>query len=353
MADHWVPQCYLRNFSISGDNEKVYLYERGKFPIPTGINNVAAENNRYTFINKETGKKSRDVEKMLCILEGAAAPALKKIAQEKKLENLDASEYGALLQFIAFLATRGPTFENISKNLYKEIFKRFMEIRAQNPKILLEEFKKIGITFKSSEEFEKMRKSLLDLDNLNFEITGGKGKFFKHAAETAVKLTDIFYKEKGLFLLVSNNERVFITSDNPVVLQIPPDIPWWLAGGYKYGTVIVTISPQVCLVLRSRPLKQEVIYINATQVDGINNSIMKSARRQVYSNLSSKSIKQRYDLCSVGEDSKVTSTKMKSSPYVFTKGPSADKELAFIDRYSMSWEEMEDEIKKTKIRKPI
>ena len=58
MADHWVPQCYLKNFEISSGSEKVYVYERGKNPFPAGIHNVAAENDRYTFIHKETGYKS-------------------------------------------------------------------------------------------------------------------------------------------------------------------------------------------------------------------------------------------------------------------------------------------------------
>lgn len=346
MADHWVPQCYLRNFEISKDSEKVYVYERGKSTIPVGIKNVAAENNRYTFTHKETGEKSREVEDMFTLLEGAAAPALQKIAQEKTLQSLDGNEYGALLQFVAFLATRGPTFEQISRNLYKEAFKLEMETRAQNPEILRKDFEKAGVTFGSEKEFEEARRSLLDLDKLNFQVTGGKGHFFKHAAETAEDITDIFLKEKGLFLLVSRDSRVFITSDNPVILQIPPDVPWHLAGGYKYGTILLTISPQVCLVFRSRPLNEEVIEVGAPQVDYINKSIMKRARRQIYSNLSSKNIKHRYDLTASGEDSKVSSHKMKHTPYVFTQGPAKDKELPLIDRYSMSWEEIEAAIER-------
>lgn len=348
MADHWVPQCYLKNFGIFSSNEKIYVYERGKNPFPAGIHNVATENDRYTFIHKKTGNKVRDIERMFSLLEGAAAPILQKIAKQKVLENLDNSEYCTLIQFIAFLATRGPTFENILRNNYKEAFKLTMEMRAKYPSSLRKEFSKAGVIFKNDEEFEEARKSLLNLDKLNLQITGGKGYFFKHAAETAQDITDIFLKEKGLFLLVSRDSRVFITSDNPVILQVPPDIPSQLAGGYKYGTILVTISPQVCLIFRSRPLKRQVIEISPSQVDYINNSIMKSAKRQIYSNLSSKSIKQRYDLSTSGEDSKVTSHKMKYAPYIFIQGPAKDKELSIIDRHSMSWKEIEAEIQKNK-----
>lgn len=350
MADHWVPQCYLRNFEISNGSEKVYVYERGKNPFPSGIHNVAAENDRYTFVHKETGEKNRDIEKMFSQLEGDTAPILQKIARERTLDNLNGSEYGTLIQFIAFLATRGPTFENMLRNHYKEAYKLTMEVRAENPDALRKDFSKAGIVFKSDEEFEEARRSLLNLDKLNFQITGGKGYFFKKATKTTQDIVNIFQREKGLFLLVSRDSRVFVTSDNPVILQVPPDIPWWLAGGYKYGTIIVPISPQVCLFFRSRPLKKQIIEIGPSQVDYINNSIMKSAKRQIYSNLSSKSIKQRYDLSNTGEDSKITSRKMKHGPYVFIQGPAKDKELSVIDRYSMSWEEIGAEIERNKTR---
>ena len=157
MADHWVPQCYLRNFEISEGSEQVYTYERGRPTFPAGIKNVAAENNRHTFVNKETGEESREVEDMFTLLEGAAAPALQKIAQERVLRNLNGDEYGALLQFVAFLATRGPTFEQISRNFYKEAFKLEMETRAQHPEILRKDFEKAGVTFGSEEEFEELK----------------------------------------------------------------------------------------------------------------------------------------------------------------------------------------------------
>lgn len=351
MADHWVPQCYLKNFEISSGGSRVYVYERGKPPFPAGIHNVAAENDRYTFIHKKTGDKVRDIEEMFSRLEDATAPVLQKIAKEKILKNLDSSEYGALTQFIAFLATRGPTFENILKNHYKEAFKLTTEMRAEHPDILRKEFSKAGVIFKNDEEFEEARKSLLNLDKLNFRVTGGKGYFFEKAVKTAKDITNIFQKEKGLFLLVSRDSRVFITSDNPVIIQVPPDIPWWLSGGYKYGTILVTISPQVCLVFRSRPLKKQIIEVGQSQVDYINNSIMKSAKRQIYSNLSSKNIKQRFDLSASGEDSKVTSHKMKYAPYTFIQGSVKDKELPAIDRHSMSWKEIEAEIEKNNANK--
>ena len=287
MADHWVPQCYLRNFAIPEDNQQVFLYQRGQRPTPASIRNVATENDLYTFINKETGEKSRDIEKIFSQLEGDAAPILQNISQQRTLGNLSKSDYVTLIQFIAFLATRGPSFTDIQKGLYKETFKLVMEGHAEHPDILREEFKKAGVVFNTEEEFQEMQKSLLDFDkHFKFQITGGKSRFFKQAAETAAEATDMFLNEKDGILLISNSERVFITSDNPVTIQVPPDIPWWLAGGYKYGTIFVPISPQVCFVLRSRPLNRRVIRLRASYVDYINNTIMKGARRQIYANIS-------------------------------------------------------------------
>ena len=76
---------------------------------------------------------------------------------------------------------------------------------------------------------------------------------------------------------------------------------------------------------------------------------MKGARRQIYANISSRSVQQRFDSFPSGGDSKVASSKMKHTPYVFTSGPNKDKELPMLDSFSMSWKEIESEIQKHKI----
>ena len=121
---------------------------------------------------------------MFSQLEGAATPALNKITEHHNLSVLTGSEHGTLLQFLAFLATRGPTFSETQKNLHKEGFKTFMQAHAENPDILRSQSEKFGIVFNSEKEFEEMRKSLLNKD-YDFELTGGKAGFFKNAAETA------------------------------------------------------------------------------------------------------------------------------------------------------------------------
>ncbi len=64
MKNHYVPQFYLKNFSISENQGMVYAYRRDKDPFEVNVNNIAAKNNFYIFTDKNTDKKSDDIEKM-------------------------------------------------------------------------------------------------------------------------------------------------------------------------------------------------------------------------------------------------------------------------------------------------
>src|SRR3989344_6801709 len=120
-TQHYVPKCYLRNF-ISGG--KVWAYQRDKKPFQTSIENVAAQNNYYMFEDKDSGEKTNAVEKMFVILESAACPILENIIKRENLE-IDERQRGAIAQFISFLTTRGPSFEEWQKNITIEFRKNW------------------------------------------------------------------------------------------------------------------------------------------------------------------------------------------------------------------------------------
>lgn len=272
---------------------------------------------------------------MFSLLEGAAAPVLEKIAQKRNLDLTD-SERGALVQFVAFLAVRGPSFSDSQRNMYLEGYKLHLKTMAEHPEVMRKEFAKAGVTFDSQEEFEQTRDFILDIDNRGkMDLTGGRASFFKKAADTAMELTETLASTKSWHLLVANDERVFVTSDNPVTIQRPEHIPWHLAEGFIHGTILVTISPRVCLVMRSDPLRNEVHKIYEKDITYINRSVMKHAHRQVYSNLESRRIKQIRDLFQPGLESKVSAIKIKNTPYTMTRGLERDVESSIFKRLAM------------------
>ena len=123
-------------------------------------------------------------------------------------------------------------------------------------------------------------------------------------------------------LIAPHNRQHFITSDNPVVIQEMEDCPTHLAGGHLYGTILLTISPKICLAFRSIPLLKQKIQLNKYDVEHINISIIKAAQRQVYSNINSNKIQVLCDKYLFGNQNKITTKKFASyAPIYAMKAP--------------------------------
>lgn len=314
------------------------MYQHIQAPILVGIDNIAAQNNLYTFTDKKTGQKTKIVEELFGLVETRAAPALEKISRQRNLD-LTGTEYVGLAEFTAFLITRGPSFSEWQRNMTAEMWKWETKAKAVNPDGLRKTFAAAGVTFESEEEFWKMRDSMLNFEE-HFTVTaeGGEGGLFVRAAQIALDLTELFMKKKSWHLLVSRGNRVFVTSDNPVVVQKMEGVPLHLAEGFGYGTVFLTISPKICLVMRSLPLKKEVIKIDDSDVDRINRSIMKATHRQIYSNLKSRDLKRMRDEFPPGQESHVTSSTF--GPYVMTRGLARDFELSLLARWELDLKDL-------------
>lgn len=331
--NHWVPQCYLKNFTTTDGSAQVFMYQYNKETILVGIDKVAAKNNLYTFPTK-TGGQSKDIEKLFATLEAAAAPILEKIIKQESLALTD-NEKGWFVQFVTFLITRGPSFSDWQRNSQAEIEKWRMKIMAEHPEALKKHFAEAGITFKTDKEFTEMREALLNFDKyFKIEMKGGASSLFKEAVQLTMDLIPYLGYTKSWHLLISDGQRVFVTSDNPVIIQQSVDFLPQYASGYGYGTLFLPLSPKICFVMRNVPIDKEVLRIGAKAVDYINGSIMKDAHRQIYANIKSKDIKRLRDRFQPGVESQVISNRLWNSPYVITTGGKKDIELQDLIRHS-------------------
>lgn len=166
-------------------------------------------------------------------------------------------------------------------------------------------------------------------------IKGGKEHYFKQAMKLSEDIYRVFLTRKSWHLLVAEGKRHFVTSDNPVVIQRIKGVPLHVAEGFGFGTILLTISPNVCLVLRSIPLTQPVVAVSPTDVEQINQSIMRSARRQIYSHISSSTIQAACDRYLNGGESEVFVEEFgNNSPYVMTKSIDRDIETQALEKYS-------------------
>ncbi|MFA4936814.1 MAG: DUF4238 domain-containing protein [Patescibacteria group bacterium] len=302
---HWVPQFYLKFFAANEGGDQIYMYQSGNNPLLVGIANIATSKDLYTFEEKDTGQKTRVMEGVFAEHEGAVATVLAEVIRSGNLPTTE-RERSDIAAFVSLLRVRGPSFNEWLQNMEIEHIKLFQQIQTEHADSLREEFKKVGVTFSSDEEFEEMRKFMHDPKNYSIKMSGGEGHYFKQAMDLSKDFYQILMSKKSWHLLIAPHNRHFITSDNPVVIQEPVDCPPHVAGGVLNGTVLLTIAPKFCLAFRRMPLNSQNILLTRENVNHINRSIASVARRQIYSHLNSKDWAILCNEYLTGNESKVT-----------------------------------------------
>src|SRR6516165_1985624 len=98
---HFVPQFYLRTFSVKATARMVSLYHMpsGRHVPAAPIRSQACEDNFY---------KEREVETALCDLEGRAARVIAEAINRGVLPKQFSEDHHVLLAFVRFQAARTP-----------------------------------------------------------------------------------------------------------------------------------------------------------------------------------------------------------------------------------------------------
>lgn len=307
MRCHYVPQFYLKNFSISTKPDFVYAYRRSQEPFETSIQSVAVKNNLYIFRDKLTGKKSDEVEKMFAWLEGLVAPIIDKIIKQKTVDLLE-QERVVIAEFIAYLHTRNLSFREKQKAIGSAILKQQLKLIAQDETYFKECLKKATnkVNFKDDKKIEKLRQQALNFDQY-FKIGYGKKNedfFLKQALLVGVKLAPIIF-HKEWHLLENRSSRIFTTSDNPVLLIRPQGLPPIYGVGFANGYIAVPISPSICILLKNDKGGSKKVNANRETVDFINRHTMFFAHKFIYSNILSKDIKSTFNQTKEGASERV------------------------------------------------
>lgn len=306
MRCHYIPQFYLNHFSISGKPGYIFAYRRNKRVFETKARNVAAKNDLYIFTDKRTGRKSDELEKMFSWLEGLTAPLIQKINSGASLSELKNKDHNVLAEFISYLHVRNLGFRERQKNLANTLLVTQLKILAQNEK----EFKKVFVKTKhATKDVDKMREYALNFEK-HFKIDWGKKNddyFLKQSLLLALEISPIiFYKE--WHILDNKTSRVFITSDNPVILIRPQGLPPFYGLGIANSHIVVPTSPNKALLLRTTNKRAEdpkIINVNRGFVETINRHTMFYAHKFVYSNLLLKDIQKDFDTTQDGRSERV------------------------------------------------
>src|SRR5215469_1036316 len=301
--DHYVPQFYLRGFQAAPG--KIWLYERGKQPRLRGIRSVASEDNYYTLKTNMAGVEKDKLDKIFQDLESGAAPILQHLKTASTID-LCPDDRELLSMFIATLSNRIPYQKERLMNLHSSSQKELLKLFAGNKETYYEYARDEGLT--DPEEIEKSR--LLAFDDsisLEYEPNSASDYFLGQALELAELITP-FILQKHWHLLESKTSRVFVTSDNPVVLMPGESHNPRMGIGIENGLIAMPVSPTRSLFLSNRQARSALIRISREAVIGVNQWTILRAHTQVFANLKSEDIKTAFNNTTQGHNTKVVVT---------------------------------------------
>lgn len=214
---HFVPESYLKNFgNVSNKECSIWTHELSKNYSWKGKPKKTGHIRDFYRVKVREGGNEFGVEKAFSIFESTATPVIRNLMISRIIPT--DKNYNILLNYIAHLILRTPTFKSFLKN---EVFK---------------ETKKIMMNVVSSEEnFDKEIKKLKKRNqNKNYTVTYNEFKNVIQSKDYDIEIDNNLFIEnflsvfdKMLSLLgqrhwsihfINNDINYFITSDNPVSL---------------------------------------------------------------------------------------------------------------------------------------
>ena len=301
--DHYVPQFYLREFCIPNKGGELYLYRQNKRPRRIGVSKVASDENYYSLKSDIPGVDRRVVDNVFTDIETASAPILKKLLTATKIE-LSEEEREQLCLLIGCLASRTPYAREGFQNLDSTFNLHMLKMFAGNKEAFFQQMRENSST-DTDEQLEEFRQHVLG-GGMSVKYQPESNDYFLRTQLEAAQWVAQVIQVKEWHLLESDNSRVFVTSDNPVVIIRPPGHPPQLGCGFEQGYVALPLSSKRCLFMDHRKFANRVLTAKRNVVVAFNEDIIGNAYEAVYASVESKDIEKALNQTILGEKNKVT-----------------------------------------------
>lgn len=294
---HYVPQFYLKNFCIPG-NETVFVYPRKRKIFPAHPNKIAAKNDFYTYIDSH-GKANSDMEIFYSKLESEVAPIILRLINGSDFQ-LSLMERFHMTYFMTTLLTRNELFRESTIELMKKAevvyadaqFDRLAK-EAQDENSFREYSRKNGLTYKSESDYQNMRDDLINkrytatLENKDIYAAG-------LATDIALNLAESVWTRRW-HLITAIGSRDFITSDNPVTRMRPGDVSTERRLTLADMYYAIPISPRKLIIIDPVDGNTFMEKWDSSDVKRIVEMQIKGADRFIYASFESKDIKKAFD----------------------------------------------------------
>jgi hypothetical protein len=297
IGSHTIPRFYLEQFAVPRKNKpgRVCVYEKGKSPQPRSTKSQGRENG-YFQIDQDDGTKDEFTETALAQFEEECLEAL--VSAKYSMCDL-ALVYVKLASYAGMLFQRSTVRRKFSARNWAKLEEPYTSLALNQEYVrdLAEHYTELtGQTFTSEQIAGMIRKQSAMFTDA------------KHTRSTFVKdlwmHIDICKKEmlKKSWQVWHAPENIeFVTSDNPVVtfLRFFTEGGELWNPGYGFGTKDVMIAfplaPTACLVMTDTPFRESRARIDANVVQRVNEMLIRSCDRFVYSLTQSSKIAEMVD----------------------------------------------------------
>jgi dsDNA-binding SOS-regulon protein len=267
-----------------------------------GVSKVASDEDYYTIKSDIPGVDKRVVDNLFQQMENESAPLLKRLLTTSKIE-FSANEREQLSMFLACLQSRTPLTQEKFRKLDSTTNLHFLKIFASNREQFHKAMRTSGSN-ESDEKLEEFRQYVLD-GGMSIEYLPESDDYFLRTQLEAAQWIGPMMEAKQWHILESTTSRVFVTSDNPVSIVRPDNIPHQMGVGFENGHIMLPLSPTRCLFMDNRK-DTRILKAQRHHVTFFNYHTIFGAHEAVFASLLSKDIESAFNKTQSGANTEVS-----------------------------------------------
>lgn len=280
---HYVPQCYLRNFSRKRDKPQLAVVDRvarKQFQVPPA--KVAVERDFHRI--EAEGLPPDALESAFSKFESKLSESLNRIIATRSVANEE--DFTHVLNLIALMSVKNPRQRGLFNDFQRDLFTRVMELVTSSPEIYNSQMRQARDAGALSDgepvSYEEMREFVR---SRRFEIEIPTTRSLAFELDTFDVVLRTLVDRKWVLLRAKANSPGFITSDHPVCLtwSHPPTGPAIFGPGHAMrGTELLFPISSSLAIVGAFELEPAEVDISELGVALFNAKIISYAERQVY-----------------------------------------------------------------------
>jgi hypothetical protein len=302
--DHYVPQLYLKEFSIPSKPSHVFRYKRGELTKPRPIRNVASSEDYDLLVHEDATFKKDTIANLIKEVENKVAPLIKRLIKEPT-PILSKEEKECLCLFVAYLLNRVPASRNYSINFFKASRIAEAKFTAEEKDIFDERMKNSGL---SPEKLEELRLKTVDFEK-HFTLHMDpdlEGDISLMNSFLGAQFANQILNDKWISFLNNGTRKEFVTSDNPVILSPDPTVAERIPY-LAHAVVYLPLSPQKALLFVNHKPQKTVVNVKREWVEDVNSRLIGYARDCLFSRTLDKDIHDEFQGGKRGVDTLILS----------------------------------------------